>query len=654
MGDLDLRNARAAVREGPAPPQPEILPLTPGRIRREALLTGISIFAISAAALVVTYQVARHSLLLQIRSNLGDLAGYAATTLDTRQDGGVIAPGPPASAGYRRATEPLLRLRRTVPDLYYAYTLVPSPAGFRFGVDSSAFIRNPGDDTPVAQPGELYADAPPASWRAFRSGRVAVSTSPYTDRWGTFISGFAPLRDGSGRTVGLVGVDLSLADLQGYLRPLRLTLLLALSASAALAAAAALSRWRSLRAQAAAIREIAQASRAKSSFLATMSHELRTPLNGVIGLTDILLGTPLTSSQQECVLTMKGSGEKLLLLLSDLLDVSRLESGALEVEFASCRLAPLLEEEVGRLRSQAEGKGILLELHLAHDLPETVVTDGPRLRQILRQLLGNAIKYTSQGTIAVSAAQRPSSRNAPAALEIAVHDTGPGLAPAVQERLFQPFAQADSSSTRTHEGTGLGLALSLGLAKALGGTITADSAAGQGCTFRLRLPLTTPVQPAADDPPSGAVEASAALDGSMAGSIAERHPLRILVAEDNVVNARVCQLMLQRLGYQASLARDGEEAVQAQASLDPDLILMDLRMPGLDGLEATRRIRMRHGAEGSQNRRPWIIAMTANTLASDHAAALDSGMDDFLAKPMLLDSLSSALCRAHTALQRGQ
>jgi CheY-like chemotaxis protein len=238
-------------------------------------------------------------------------------------------------------------------------------------------------------------------------------------------------------------------------------------------------------------------------------------------------------------------------------------------------------------------------------------------------------------------------------LRIAVRDSGPGLSPEARERLFQPFAQGDATPTRLQEGAGLGLALSRGLAVALGGSITVESEPGAGSTFTLRLPLRATPQGQPASAPAAAVAGAAAGAASAARdpSFALRHPLRILIAEDNAVNARVCTLMLQRLGYTATWVRDGQEAMVVEARLDPDLILMDLRMPHVDGLEATRRIRSRHAAAASPPaRRPWIIAMTANTQASDRAAARESGMDDFLPKPILLEALSGALGRAHAAL----
>jgi CheY-like chemotaxis protein len=283
-----------------------------------------------------------------------------------------------------------------------------------------------------------------------------------------------------------------------------------------------------------------------------------------------------------------------------------------------------------------------------------VIGDPQRLAQILRHLVANAIQFSAHGTVQINASLAESPRAEETDLVLTVADSGPGMAAEALEQVFEPFGRVhgDGATTaRTHQGAGLGLALCRGLAEALGGVLRVNSTPEVGSTFTLELPLRTagPGAQRHEHQPRTALEPD-----RTAGPFATEHPLRILIAEDNSVNARVCALMLERLGYTASLACDGAEAVLLQGRLDPDVILMDLRMPHLDGLEATRRIRASGAAPPEQpsgQRRPWIIAMTANTQATDRAEAMASGMDDFLTKPMLLDDLAKALRHAHEALQ---
>jgi len=374
-----------------------------------------------------------------------------------------------------------------------------------------------------------------------------------------------------------------------------------------------------------------------------MGHELRTPLNGVIGLTDILLSTALTSHQESCLQTVRNSGESLLLLLNQLLDFSAIDSGALVIDAAPCRLRPLVEEVVHLFQQQAQAKGLALTVSFDADVPEVVISDPLQLRQILVNLVSNAVRFTSHGEVAVAVgveALRPDGRHA---LHFRVRDTGPGISASARASLFRPFTQGDASSTRPHGGTGLGLAICHHLVLAMGGGIEVESESGQGSLFTVSLPVRIPVDPAPADGPALAVPDAAPAAASFAAS----HPLRILLAEDNRVNARVCELMLQRLGYGVSVACDGEEALEQQRSLDPDIILMDLRMPKLDGFDATRRIR----EQGDRGARPWIVAVTANIRESDRAQAMASGMDDFIGKPIRVESLQGALSRGYAAVQ---
>ncbi len=383
-----------------------------------------------------------------------------------------------------------------------------------------------------------------------------------------------------------------------------------------------------------------EASRLKSEFLATMSHEIRTPMNGVIGMTALLRDTPLTPVQADYVRTIETSGESLLTIINDILDYSKIEAGRIELEVSPFDLRHCITDALDLFSARAHEKQIELTYVIGPGVPAHVLGDATRLRQILVNLLGNAIKFTEKGQVTVTVDLAPRHDDgARQRLKFAVRDTGIGIPADGMDRLFKSFSQVDASTTRRFGGTGLGLAISQRLAELMGGDIWAESREGHGSTFHFTV-LVDPDQERAMEPPRAtAVPTHDAALGS-------RCPLRLLIAEDNAVNQRVASLLLQRLGYRATIVANGLEALAALEMADYDAILMDVEMPELDGCEATRRIR----ARGGPATRPWIIALTAGAMQDDRERALAAGMNDFLTKPVRTDALSAALARAYAGL----
>lgn len=363
------------------------------------------------------------------------------------------------------------------------------------------------------------------------------------------------------------------------------------------------------------------ASRAKSEFLATMSHEIRTPLNGVIGVADLLRTTALSPVQREQVETIHESGRVLLTLLNDILDLSRIEAGKLELDCRSFDLRHAVRSLTELWAPAAGAKGLRFACEFTQGVPQHVQGDEVRVRQIVGNLLSNAVKFTEAGGIDLRVG-----RDAAGRLTFAIADTGPGIAPEVIEKLFQKFAQGDASITRKHGGTGLGLAISQQLAQLMNGAISVESVVGKGTVFTVMLDV--PAAAASNDAP----KVEAPCKGAACG-------LRLLVAEDNVVNRKLIGSMLEVLGHACIFAEDGEEAVARAAEGGFDAMLMDVQMPKLDGMAATKRIR----ALGTAAAQVPILAVTANAMTGDREKYLAAGMDGYVSKPISLASLSAAL-----------
>ena len=377
-------------------------------------------------------------------------------------------------------------------------------------------------------------------------------------------------------------------------------------------------------------RELAEArSRAKTELLAQVSHEMRTPMNAVLGFSDILARSPLRPEQAHYVEVLGHAGRQVFALINDLLDNARIESGRLELASQPFNLVDLVELQLELLRGRAQGQGLWLRVFARTEATGWVLGDPQRVAQIITNLVGNAIKFTKTGGVTVEL-----SRTAAGLLLIGVQDTGIGIAPDRLERIFQPFAQADASIAREFGGTGLGLSITRSLARLMGGEVSVRSRPGEGSRFEVALDL-----PDAR-PLHGTLEG---LEPPSAERVAPGRPLALLLAEDNDVNVLVVEGMLAPLGHRITRVGDGAQALAALREGDFDLVLMDMQMPVVDGLGATRRWRAIEAAEGRP--RTPIVALTADAFDADVQRSLDAGCDAHLSKPISLAALLQALAR---------